>query len=202
MQKIGIYSGTFDPVHDGHVAFAKEAAKQAGLDKVYFLVEPCPRYKQGVRAFEHRVAMMQLAIADEPGLGTIVLEQQRFTVHETWPVLADRFGSAQLNFLMGEDVFLHLSHWPHVDELAGSVRFVVGLRNRTAQDMREHLAVVEQTKGLHVSYMLFTPSRSNLSSTKIRLSYRRGIAREGLSRKVEAYIAQEGLYTPNSSSSA
>src|SRR5258708_1287895 len=90
VKKIPIFAGTFDPVHEGHLAFA-QAALEEGLEKVMFLVEPRPRRKQGVRALEHRTAMVQLAIADEPQLSTIVLEQARFSVNETLPVLRARF---------------------------------------------------------------------------------------------------------------
>src|SRR5688572_27140829 len=105
--KIGIYSGTFDPIHLGHVAFAKEALKQCGLEKVYFLVEPRPRRKQGVKALEHRQAMVELAIAKEPALGSIILDHARFSVRQTLPVLQARFEGSEIVFLMGDDMLAH-----------------------------------------------------------------------------------------------
>ncbi|MBI3337871.1 adenylyltransferase/cytidyltransferase family protein [Candidatus Saccharibacteria bacterium] len=119
--RIGIYSGTFDPVHDGHIAFANAALKQCNLDKIFFLVEPRPRRKQGVKAFEHRTEMVRLAIKNEHSLGSIVLNQQRFTPADTLPLLTERFKGADLYMLIGDDMLDHLAGWPHVECLLQSV---------------------------------------------------------------------------------
>jgi cytidyltransferase-like protein len=66
--RIGIYSGTFDPVHAGHMAFALQAMQEAKLDRLYFLPERRPRYKQGVEHFAHRVAMLERAILKNQAL--------------------------------------------------------------------------------------------------------------------------------------
>ncbi|MBI1857228.1 adenylyltransferase/cytidyltransferase family protein [Candidatus Saccharibacteria bacterium] len=118
--RIGIYSGTFDPVHDGHIAFANAALKQCNLDKIFFLVEPRPRRKQGVKAFEHRTEMVRLAIKNEHSLGSIVLNQQRFTPADTLPLLTERFKGADLYMLIGDDMLDHLAGWPHVECLLQS----------------------------------------------------------------------------------
>lgn len=195
--KIGIYSGSFDPVHEGHISFALEAAEQCGLDKVYFLVEPQPRHKQGVKAFEHRVQMLQLAISQQPRLGSVILDQERFSVLETWPLLRQRFAGAELSMLMGDDVFMRLSHWPRVDELITSVRFVVGMRHADEAAIRAHLSVIEQTRALRLRYCLFRPSAHTFSSTTIRSALRHGTAVRGLAPAVEAYIREHNLYIPD-----
>ena len=59
--RVGILSGSFDPVHKGHIAFAIDAMKQAKLDEVYFLPEVKPRRKPGVSHVSHRIAMLQIA---------------------------------------------------------------------------------------------------------------------------------------------
>lgn len=195
MKKIGIYSGSFDPVHDGHIAFAKEAMALAGLDKVFFLVEPRPRRKQGVKAFEHRIAMMQLAIAKDKELGLIVLEQTRFDVMETWPQIQARFKGAELFMLMGEDVFGRLSSWPRVDTLISSASFIVGLRKQSANDAAEHLQVIEETRGLRLTYTVFKPSEHRHSSRKIRSALRKGHLPDGIDTDVAAYIRAQKLYS-------
>lgn len=198
-QRIGIYAGAFDPVHDGHVQFARDAVAKAGLDKVYFLVEPNPRHKQGVKAFEHRVAMVRLAIARYPELGSIVLDQARFTVHDTWPVLEKRFHGADIALLMGSDVFMRLSHWPRVDELMEAVRFVVGVRSgHKAADFAAHVRVLEHTKHMRLHYDTFVSKLSSQSSTHIRKSLRGGIVPAGIDHEVAEYIRKEGLYLPGS----
>lgn len=194
-QHIGIYAGTFDPIHMGHVQFVLEAIRQTELDMVYFLVEPRPRYKQGVKAFEHRVEMVHLAIQDQPKLGLLVLKQARFTVHETWPVLKRRFEGSQLSMLMGNDVFSRLSDWPRLDEIVGDAEFVVGIRAEVQHDIAEHVKVIEDTKHVKIRYTTFHSPLSTESSRKIRNELRRGIMPDGLDSRVAGYIREHELYS-------
>lgn len=194
--KIGIYAGAFDPIHVGHVQFARHALAHTQLDRIYFLIEPCPRHKQGVKAFEHRAEMVRLAISSEPHMGLIVLDQARFTVHETWPVLQSRFAGAELAMLMGSDVFARLSHWPRVDELITDVRFVVGVRGgHDPEDFRQHIAMLEEAKQLRLRYTTFPSDVPGESSRHIRASLRRGVVPSGLDQTVAEYIQQHQLYS-------
>ena len=201
MKKVGIFSGTFDPVHEGHLTFAREAMTQCELDKVFFLVEPRPRRKQGVKAFEHRNAMVRIAIRHDAVLGSIVLEQQRFTAAETLPVLKQRFRGAELHMLMGDDWLSHFADWPHVEDLVRDVWFVVGLRRYDRQEVEHRLGTIQRTRGLAMRYQLFRPSHTEFSSQAIRRSLRQGDHPAGLPPGVPEYIAQHGLYTPSSGSS-
>jgi nicotinate-nucleotide adenylyltransferase len=195
VQKIGIFSGAFDPIHDGHIAFAEEAIDQAGLNKVFFLIEPRPRHKQGVKALEHRVEMVRLAIAHQPRLGLILLDQPRFNVHETWPQLQARFAGTSLAMLMGEDVFARLSHWPHVDELITNVTFVVGVRSGSRTELQEHLHTIERVRHVRLEWRMFQPSQSMHTSTRVRAALRKGIAPKGVDPAVLSYIKAHGLYS-------
>jgi nicotinate-nucleotide adenylyltransferase len=192
-KKVGIYSGTFDPVHEGHIAFAEEAIERYGLDKVFFLVEPRPRRKQGVKAFEHRTEMVKLAIAKHPRLGQIVLEHARFTVHETLPLLKECFRGATLYMLMGEDMLNHLVSWPHVEGLADT-DIIIGLRTGSVKTVKQLLKNFEKIRNFTPRYQVFKANFSDFSSTKIRASLRRGKMPDGLNPNVVSYIRQEGLY--------
>lgn len=193
-KRIGIYSGTFDPVHEGHLAFAHEAMEQAGLDKVFFLVEPRPRRKQGVKAFEHRFQMVQLSIKDEPNFGAIMLEQQRFTATDTLPILTERFKGAELYMLMGDDMLSHFADWPHVEKLMSSVQFVIGLRHLDAKEVRRRVDLVQRTRGLAMQYRQFQAPEPVYASSKIRAAIRRGQQPAGILPAVQAYIESERLY--------
>lgn len=194
--KIGIYPGAFDPVHDGHVAFAKAAQAAHGLDKVYFLPEPSPRYKQGVKALEHRLAMTQLAIKDEPTLGAIQLDQARFTVHETWPLLTARFEGADLYMLLGSDVAARLASWPNIGQFARSVpKFIIALRGQNTGDATAMLETLIQTKNIPLRYSLQAADYHDYNSTDIRLALKHGQAAQGLRKSVRLYITQNGLYS-------
>lgn len=196
MNRVGIYSGTFDPIHDGHIAFAEAAIEKCGLDKIFFLVEPRPRRKQGVRGFEHRVLMVQLAIADHEKLGLIVLEQAQFTVAETLPILKARFKSAELHMLMGEDVLKHLSSWPHLEEFVRDVNIIIGIRENNEETVKQQIGTLRKVRHLHPHYSMFRTELSRYNSTKIRLDLRRGKIPEGIHEEVARYIEENGLYLP------
>lgn len=201
MKKVGIYSGTFDPVHEGHLAFAREAIKQCNLDKVFFLVEPRPRRKQGVKAFEHRVEMVRLAIKDEPKLGSIVLGQQRFTPTDTLPVLQERFKDAELHMLMGDDMLAHFADWPHVEELIENIQFVIGVRAYSESEVKRRIGTVQKTRGLVMNYQLFQAPSAEFSSSKARQQIKKGEQSQGLASAVLDYIREQGLYEDKGSSS-
>ena len=200
MKRVGIYSGTFDPVHDGHLAFAREALKQCKLDKVFFLVEPRPRRKQGVKALEHRDEMVRLAIKDEPKFGSIMLGQQRFTAVNTLPVLQERFKGAELHMLMGDDMLAHFADWPHVEELVNQIQFVIGIRNHREADVLKRLEIIQNTRGMAMRYKLFQAPNAEYSSREVRRQIKKGQLPDGMSSKVLRYIEKQGLYSAVESS--
>lgn len=197
MSKVGIFAGTFDPIHDGHLAFA-HAALDLGLEKVFFLVEPRPWRKQGVRALEHRRAMVGLAIADEPRFGTILLERARLTPHETLPILQRRFKGYELALLFGDDVIKymvdHIAAWPHIEELANSASLVIAARLDTQAHLAEKLEILKRNHGLPFRYNFVEPKHTTTSSSNIRLDIKRGQTPKHLPRAVAGYIAENGLY--------
>jgi nicotinate-nucleotide adenylyltransferase len=193
MKKIGIFAGTFDPVHDGHLAFA-QAALDEGLEKVMFLVEPRPRRKQGVRALQHRQAMIQHALVKNPKFATIVLEQARFSVDETLPVLQARFPGYKLVFLFGDDVISHIAHWPHVADLVSSVELLVAYRHHNDNNLRAAFKTLETTRNLAFKYSAVRPQHQHVASSKIRLQLKRGQPPQGLPAGVLTYIRKHRLY--------
>lgn len=191
---VGIYAGTFDPVHEGHLAFARQALTDCKLDKIFFLVEPRPRRKQGVRALEHREAMVRLAISNEERFGTIQLEQVHFDVETTLPRLQALFEGAEIHFLMGEDVIKHLNDWPHVEKLLENSSFIVGVRAGDVAKVRNQLKAIQKARGIDFPVSLITSDSQNVSSSKIRLAYKRERQPEGVPKDVARYIDENGLY--------
>lgn len=179
------------------MAFARKAL-EAGLEKVFFLVEPRPRRKQGVRAFEHRVAMVQLAIRNESRFGAILLEQARFTPHETLPVLKERFHGYELVFLFGDDVMGymvdHIAAWPHIDELAKSASLLIAARNQQQTELDRKLGLLRKHHDLPFKYGFVEPGVETLSSSKIRLAIKRKETVTGLPQSVLEYIRKNNLY--------
>jgi nicotinate-nucleotide adenylyltransferase len=127
MQRIGIYSGTFDPIHQGHISFAKNALEACQLDAVFFAPEPEPRSKRNVTSLRHRLAMID-KIA-EPQLKRLRLSSKQFTVRETLPELQRLFPNSRLVFLLGSDVVKSLPYWSDIETLLEKVELVIGLRD-------------------------------------------------------------------------
>jgi nicotinate-nucleotide adenylyltransferase len=123
VSRIGVYAGSFDPVHAGHISFALQALQAAQLDKIYFLPERRPRAKQHVEHFGHRVAMLRRAIEPHSQFGILELVDVSFSVERTLPELQQQFEGDELVFLFGSDVVSGFKDWPHVDQVSsGKVR--------------------------------------------------------------------------------
>jgi nicotinate-nucleotide adenylyltransferase len=200
LKQIGIFAGTFDPIHKGHIAFA-QAALDAGLEKVMFLVEPRPRRKQGVRALEHRIAMVQLAIQDHESMGSIILEQARFTPHETLPVLQNRFKGYQLVLLFGDDVITHIAHWPHIRELVNSVGLMIAARHGDEANLALTFQTIEATQNLTFNYQFIDPKCPDIASSNIRLQLKKRQQPAEIPEAVWRYIRSHRLYASAATSS-
>ena len=180
-KKIGIYSGTFDPVHHGHISFAQRAAQELGLDKVYFLVEPQPSHKQAASSIRHRLNMMWLALQDYPNLELLTSDQQKFNVAETLPWLEQKFQDAELHLLMGTDLFKYVHTWPGFEALQAHMKLAIGQRG---QDSRALSSVDHQP----ISTQL-----NDISSSTIR-SLKAGQLDGLVPETVAQYINSQGLY--------
>ena len=80
MARVGIYAGTFDPVHVGHISFALQSLTAANLDSIYFAPERRPRNKQQVEHFAHRVAMIKRAIRPYRKFAILELVDTSFSI--------------------------------------------------------------------------------------------------------------------------
>jgi len=191
-KRIGIYAGTFDPVHSGHIAFALQAVAAARLDKVYFIPERQPRGKSGVEHFGHRVAMLQRATQPHRNFGVLELVDVNFSVVRTLPKLEHQFTDARLVFLFGSDAVDSMPVWPNIERLLSSAELVIGLRDdHQEQALREYIAGWSLApKALTV----FTSYAPDVSSGRVREAlYRRQPVR-GLLRSVERYSNRNWLY--------
>ena len=114
--RVGVFGGTFDPIHDGHLVAANESAWILGLDRVLFLPAGNPPHKQGetVTTAEDRVAMVRLALADNPRFELCTLELERtgpsYTV-DTLRELHRREPGIEPYFIVGMDSLADLPSW-------------------------------------------------------------------------------------------
>lgn len=167
-KRVGIYSGTFDPVHPGHIAFAQATLAQCKLDTVVFLPEPQPRGKVGVSPLERRVQLLQQAVEQLEGLEVAVLSAPRFTVKDTLPEIEQRFAGAELTLLAGSDVVPGLPQWKGVDSLLSRVSLAVGMRaGDSTETVLQALAQLEAS-GHPCAYTLIHTEYAHLSSSQLR----------------------------------
>lgn len=193
--KVGIYSGSFDPIHKGHVDFALSAVEEFDLKKVFFLPEPRPRRKQGVKAFEHRSNMIDLAIKDKPELGMIILGHKQFLVSDTLPVLLERFKGAELFMLMGDDMLDHFMLWPHVEDLISKVNFIITTRKYSKQHVQDVIKNIQNSTGAKFNYKIIEGQNIEVSSRKIRHNIKKSDDFSGLDESTKLYIKANGLYS-------
>jgi nicotinate-nucleotide adenylyltransferase len=142
---VGILGGTFDPIHYGHLRLAEEMLELARLRQIRFIPTGTPPHRAVPQvSAQHRSAMVQLAIADQPAFVLDDREVRRpslcYTV-DTLSELRAELGAAQpLCLLMGADAFLQLHTWHEWERLFGLAHIVVGYRPGFALDQRIHAA--------------------------------------------------------------
>lgn len=194
MFRIGIYPGAFDPIHAGHLLFARAALRAGNLDKIYFLPEPRPRHKQGVKALEHRVEMVLRAVADEPQFGVIALTQARSNTLDTLPQILARFADTDLVLISGERILRHLPYWLPIDSTSRITSILVGLHDKDLSEVRQQFQLLKQTTGLPLKLEHFIAPKLEQRSLSIRKQLRAGEMPAEIPLSVQKYIRQQGLY--------
>ena len=168
MKMIGIYSGAFDPVHDGHVAFAEAARSALGCDEIVFLPDYMPPHKPHISPIQKRVTGLAERLADEQQLSVCDPPRHAFSFANTLPYLYTRYPDSQFAFLVGSDVALTLPGWNEIAELPNGTQFAVAVRS----DCDERaLEAALQNLPAHCSYTLIHTPHAHLRSSDIRGSY-------------------------------
>jgi nicotinate-nucleotide adenylyltransferase len=131
--RLGIFGGTFDPPHFGHLALAEWARVELALDAVWFVPAGTPPHKRGgaPSAARHRLAMTRLAVRGNPAFRVSPLECRRrgpsYTI-DTVRALARAYPGARLHLLMGADTYATFAGWREPDAIARAATLVVALR--------------------------------------------------------------------------
>ena len=185
---IGLFGGSFDPVHHGHLIVARVAAETLGLAEVRFVPareQPFKVGRHGAGA-RHRAEMLQLAIAEAPGFAVEPAELERagpsYTV-DTLRALRDREPGIELTLLLGADAAAELGAWHSAAELPGLARIVVFARPGSPVPQSPLIAGSIRVPAL------------DISATEIRRRVREGRPiRYWVPDPVAEYIARHELY--------
>jgi len=198
--KIGVFGGTFDPVHIGHLVVATEALAALRLDKVQFVLAGTPPHKPGqiVSSNEHRSAMLELAIAGRPGFELSDADLRREGPSYSADLLrAFRAEHPQdeLYFIIGADSLRDFHTWQQPASIPKLAIIAVAGRPGVELDIDSAAALTPELAGRIVAIPI---PEIGVSSTDIRQRVQNGrqiwfqtpIA-------VEQYIADHGLYRPD-----
>jgi nicotinate-nucleotide adenylyltransferase len=186
-KRIGIFAGTFNPIHSGHISFALQALETAGIDKIYLMPERRPRHKTNVEHYGHRVAMIRRALLPHPRLEVLETDDVSFTVNRTLPRLKNSFKGSELIFLVGSDVVPHILDWPGGSKLLAEHELIIGQR----ADMLETPLI--EAPVLRRLQILDHPA-PEISSREVRKGLRERRYVRGLLSSVVHYSNRNWLY--------
>lgn len=194
--RLGVLGGSFNPPHLGHLALARHALEELGLDGVVLMPARRSPYKGAAEdpGPEHRLRMCRLAVAGQPRLSASALELQRpgpsYTV-DTLRVLHAEHPETELTFLVGADVVRTLPEWREPRQLLELAELAVALRDAGGEhDVRRALVDLPRAR---VRFLAMPPLR--VSSSLVRERVRAGEPIDALvGPAVAAYIAEHGLY--------
>ncbi len=196
--KIGIYGGTFNPPHAGHIKAAGDAVRALGLDKMLVIPTAQPPHKElpeTSATAEQRLEMAKLAFGGVDKAEVCDIELSRggrsYTV-DTVAALRELYPGDELWLVMGGDMFTSLTSWYRFDTLLEQVGFAVADRADESELLREQVEVLRRECGARVE---FIPERPiEISSTQLRERLENAGGRELLSSEVYAYIVKNRLY--------
>ncbi|ANB57798.1 nicotinate (nicotinamide) nucleotide adenylyltransferase [Anoxybacillus sp. B7M1] len=187
MSKIGIFGGTFDPPHNGHLLMANEVLQALDLSEIWFMPNRIPPHKHDEQITDSadRLHMLELAISDHPQFKIETIELQRegpSYTYDTICQLKELYPKHQFYFIIGADMVEYLPNWYRIHELAHLVTFVgVG---RPGFSLRTSYPLIE----------VESPEFA-VSSSLIRERVREGKSiRYLVPERVRLYIEGKGLY--------
>jgi len=172
VSRVGVFGGTFDPVHNGHLLMAQEAVARLKLDRMLFVAANVPSHKKtpgGMADVEHRLAMLRLAIRGNPRFEVSRVEVDRGGLSYTVITLdaLRRNVRGSLYFLMGQDSLAEFMRWREPEQIARLARLVVvprgaGRMPSLPPPLRRRVVTLD-------------PPRVGISSTEIRRRRKRGL---------------------------
>ena len=200
LKRIGIMGGTFNPIHNGHLALAKAAQKEFALDKIIFVPSGNPPHKELTEVIDkqERYQMVKMAIRGKRSyfVSRLELDRPGFSYAiDTFKALKKKYGAkAKLFYIMGLDSINEILSWKKPLELFKLCEFIVGTRPgtkiRTFRRLVKFPPLQKEVDKIHLMEL-----RENISASKIRERLKEGKSvKKLLPKVVENYIKRKGLY--------
>ena len=199
MKRIGIYGGTFNPPHVGHIRAARYALTALELEKLLVIpsfISPHKQLPEGSASARQRMEMLQLCFADEQNMEVSDLELQRGGASYTYETVAQvkqQHPDAELILFMGTDMFLSFLDWKNPERIMESAS--LGVYCRGDRDEAEAIArQKEALEGMGARVYLVGNPVTQISSTDLRRLLTFRCADAFLEPGVQRYICESGLY--------
>ncbi len=198
MQIIGVFGGTFDPPHVGHLILAAEARAQLGLERLLWVLTPDPPHKQGrsIAPLDQRLAMLKLAIAGDPEFEISSVDLNRPGPHyalDTVHILARENPTASLVYLMGGDSLRDLPAWHRPADFVSACQFI-GVMRRPGDVVDMH-ALEMSLPGLTAKVRFVEAPLLDIAAREIRNRIAGGLPfRYFLPPRVYIYVMKHHLY--------
>ncbi|MEM9444139.1 MAG: nicotinate (nicotinamide) nucleotide adenylyltransferase [Verrucomicrobiota bacterium] len=203
VRRVGLFGGTFDPIHMGHVEIVQAALSNTLYDLDKLIVMPCKlsphkRDGQGPTEGRHRLQMIGIALREVKAVEISDYELSKESVSYTWQTihwLQDQYPAAELVLVIGYDQYRVLDQWARFEELKDKIQCLVFSRHGQTKELS-----VERYTGLN---LIFAEEQVvGISASEIRKYLRMGIeddilAAELIHPKVIDYIQAQGLYSPH-----
>ena len=197
--KTGIYGGTFNPIHNGHLHIVEEFRRGLGLDRVLLIPTRVPPHKAApdLASAGERFAMCRLAAQGWLELSDIEMRREgKSYTAETLEELSVLYPQDQFYLLMGEDMFLTLGRWYRPETIFSLASVCTTPRSPDGLDALRQKAL-EYTGQFQARCFLEHIPYLPISSTQVRQAVARGEDISGLvPQAVAAYMKERGLYRP------
>ncbi|MDU1043956.1 MULTISPECIES: nicotinate-nucleotide adenylyltransferase [Peptoniphilus] len=198
MEKYGIFGGTFNPIHFGHLMICEYLKEELGLDKVIFIPTGNPPHKSLDVSAIDRYNMVKLAISSNPDFEISDIETNRVNLSYTVDTIIELkkiYENQKLFFLIGLDTLFQLKTWRKIEELSREIEFVVALRPKyiDIDEINRELKFLRENYGTIVE-IIHTPLYE-ISSTELRTRIRdKKSVRYLIPNNVVNYIKESGFY--------
>jgi nicotinate-nucleotide adenylyltransferase len=197
---LGLLGGTFDPIHNGHVAAAAAAQDQLGLDTITLIPSHIPPHRRDPvgATSEQRFEMARLAAAERPGWSASRIELNREGPSYTYDTLVAMGGGTQIFFITGADAFAEIATWSRYPAVLDLANFVVVSRpGITLDSLRARVpSAFRDRPSASTRVILVDAHTPDISSTDIRRRVRAGDSVSGfVPDSVARYIAAQRLYS-------
>ena len=197
--KIGIYGGTFNPIHTGHMHAAVQAIDTLGLDKLLMIPDRIAPHKQipsGSPSPEQRLEMLCIAVEGYEKIKVSDMELKREGKSYTYltvEALREEYPDEEIFLLMGTDMFLSFHTWMNPDRITAQATLAVMYRGEKGEEAKIE-ARKQEMEAAGVKVALIKNDTINISSTQLRRLIAFRCADEFLPAGVGDYIREKGLY--------